>query len=162
MGLCHAKHAWWGLEQPLKSLMVHHPAMQWVAKTVDWVEVSTMMGAFGACTLKPSSLFGNSGWVRGLHRQRPKKFKSTNVDTVIYEVFNGKRGVCGSKGLKKTQEYTPEFADKVFECFVAFRSTHAENIDSSDDEAAPATEEFDTALFPEVLRVLMPEPSPLG
>ena len=66
----------------------------------------------------------------------------------------GKNGVCGSEGLKRTQEYTTLFADKVFECFVTFRATHAENIDSSDDEAAPATEEFDAACFPEVLRAL--------
>eukprot|EP00959_Pyramimonas_sp_CCMP1952_P325400 6810929-Pyramimonas_sp.AAC.1 len=78
-----------------------------------------MMGAFGACALKPSALFGNSGWVRGLHRQRPKKFKATNSDTVIYEVHNGKKGVCGSKGLKTTQEYTARFADKVLECFIS-------------------------------------------
>eukprot|EP00959_Pyramimonas_sp_CCMP1952_P120831 2526328-Pyramimonas_sp.AAC.1 len=85
LALCHAKRAWWGLEQPLKSLMVHHPAMKWIAERVDWVEVSTVMGAFGACSLKPSSLYGNSEWVRGLYRRRPPGFKPSNTDTVMYE-----------------------------------------------------------------------------
>ena len=152
MALCHAKAAWWGLEQPLKSLMAQHPAMAWVAKQIDWVEVSTVMGAFGACTLTPSSLFGNSGWLRGLHRTRPKKFIPANNETVIYEVVSGKKRVCGSKGLKRTQEYTTKFADKVLECFLKFRGQHTENIESSDDEATPANEEFDTAGFQEVLK----------
>ena len=105
--------------------------------------------------MKPSVLFGNSGWVRGLYRQKPKKFKAANTDTVVYEVFNGKKGVCGSKGLKQTQEYTTKFADKVFECFMTFRGQHTEHIDSSDDEAPPANEEFSTACFPEVLKDMM-------
>eukprot|EP00959_Pyramimonas_sp_CCMP1952_P174558 3647947-Pyramimonas_sp.AAC.1 len=74
-------------------MMIHHPAMEWVTSKIGWVEVSNVMGAFGACALRPSSLCGNSGWVRGLHGALPKKFKSANHDTVIYEVFNWKKGV---------------------------------------------------------------------
>eukprot|EP00959_Pyramimonas_sp_CCMP1952_P426322 8929302-Pyramimonas_sp.AAC.1 len=64
-------------------------------------------------------------------------------------------GVCGSKGLKRTQEYTAEFATKLFECFLTFRAASAtdscEHDALSDDEpdSEPANEACETAILPE-------------
>ena len=155
MALVHAKHAWWALEQPLKSLMEYHPAMAWLAGSVPWFEVSTVMGAFGAPSLKPSRLYSNASWILGLHREKPRNFVPANTDLVSYEQVGSKRRVSGSKGLKVTQEYTPAFGDAVIECFVTFRAKHSEQVDSSEDEeAAPADDACSTAELSQVVRAL--------
>ena len=156
MALAHAKHAWWALEQPLRSLMKHHPAMAHVFKTMPFFEVTTHMGAFAADTLKPSQLYGNAEWILGLWRKKPTNFSARNVNTVSVEVLRGEKKITGSAGLKETQAYTPEFGHCVLDTFLCFQAKHVDSVESSDDEAeltcSPSV--WETADLPAIARFL--------
>ena len=55
--ICSSKGVWWILEQPERSLMEHHPAMQLLFGLVKCHRVSLNMEDFGARSRKPTWLY---------------------------------------------------------------------------------------------------------
>eukprot|EP00969_Alexandrium_andersonii_P229335 10128119-Alexandrium_andersonii.AAC.1 len=62
MRLLEAKSCSWTLEQPMSSLMKHHPRITFKHVAVTW------MGMFGARTKKHSCILGNKSWIKKLER----------------------------------------------------------------------------------------------
>lgn len=62
--LAAAKSIFWILEQPINSLMEHHPIFQVLMKLVPIRRMPTHMSWFGGATLKPTWLY-SSGLLEG-------------------------------------------------------------------------------------------------
>ena len=127
----------WMLEQPLGSIMKHHPSLKWLRSLTNhydfmsWYEQHSCMAAFESDTVKPSWFCGNNhGMVRALARQKPLDFKATNLDTVRKDKApDGRLQVTGGPGLKQTQAYTPSFATAVLDNYIFFAPSHVEPVD---------------------------------
>ena len=89
-----------------------------------------------------------------MRRHKPKSFVATNKDLVTFSYkCDGTRQVTGSHGLKKTQEYTQDFAKSVLESYVTFRDSYAE-VDVDDVVFVEDADVWTTARFDECIRYL--------
>ena len=147
----------WLLEQPHSSVMIHHPRLVQVRQACGnkWKEVTTHMGAFGAATMKKTKLWSCDDMVLDLKRvptpaDKLRFAEAPRLATV--DPITG--GVSGSKHLKASQAYPPEYGKMVFEAWntrVANVDNNGANIDndgfddvdSIDDEDIPAGEMLD-------------------
>ena len=123
----------WVLEQPTSSIMCLHPRMEQVRRLVGsaWTEVSTCMGAFGAPTTKPSTLYSSSEWVRALARSLSLEERSQlagGKEVVTQDPITGQ--ITGGRDLKKTQEYPAGYGDAVSSAF----EQRVVDVDSEDDD----------------------------
>ena len=111
----------WIVEQPSSSLMKLHPTIEWIKSKEHamvnsvWHKVDTYMGAFGAKTIKPTQLWGNTRIVLALARERPRDTTcdSSDVAIVTKDPVTGWKRTTGGPGLKSTQAYTDEFGEAV-------------------------------------------------
>ena len=60
----------------------------------------------------------------------------------------------GGDGLKRTQAYTPEFAEFVLACYTDFLPKHVEPVDD-DLETLPTSDVWDTAKLDTVLAFMV-------
>ena len=58
--ICSAKGVFWILEQPEKSLMQHHPAVQLLFGMIKCYRISVSMEEFGAKSRKPTWLYSSA------------------------------------------------------------------------------------------------------
>ena len=149
------------LEQPLGSIMKHHPSLKWLQSLtrhydfMHWYEQHSCMGAFDADTLKPSWFAGNNhGMVRALARQKPRHFKATNLDTVRKDKdSHGRVHVTGGPGLKQTQAYTASFATAVLDNYIFSAPAFVVPVDD-ELHVLPEADVWDAAALAEVLEHL--------
>ena len=98
-----------------------HPTIEWIKSksgamvNSEWHEVETCMGAFGAKTIKPTQLWGNTRMVLALARERPRgtACDSSGVTIITEDPITGQKRCTGGPGLKATQAYTDGFGEAV-------------------------------------------------
>lgn len=67
--VCIHRKAHFLLENPVNSLIFHHPRLRFLLSTRGWFEINTWMGMFGAPTWKPVRLVSSSSCVHLLQRK---------------------------------------------------------------------------------------------
>ena len=72
--LCHARHVWYVIEQPLSSVLFHHPALAAAIRRSGGRRYKVELGRAGAASAKPLSLVGTAPWLPALEckiKRRP-------------------------------------------------------------------------------------------
>ncbi len=100
------------IEQPLSSMMEHHPRFRKLMRIFRYFTVELDMGSFGGFSQKPTKLFGNAPWVRKLAKKLTKWEKKViqmapehATVTKFYIDKHGNKKCSAGKGCKKTQSY---------------------------------------------------------
>lgn len=96
--------ATWVVEQPMTSLLFHHPRFQYLASRTPWFKKLVWMGGWGATSPKPTYLASNTCWLSGLRGgTRPGTARLGPPTVTRYVDKHGKRRCTGTKALKATQ-----------------------------------------------------------
>ena len=143
-----SRGATWALEQPASSLMNRTPHLKMLQNLNplcalgDWSEWYTEMGAYGACTKKPTKIWSFGSVFKGLQKFVDKsKFKARRTPATVKQGKRGKKQVTGTSDLKLTQAYTPSFGRQVQRCWESGHELSHERFNDEDD--APTDIEID-------------------
>ena len=112
--------AWWVLEQPANSLMIHHPRLQALVKIFTTYQAKFAMGAYKGKSLKPTIVYSNKVWIEKFGECQVSSeatFPEGADVTKKYLDRDGNPRVTGGKGLKNTQTYPRKFGRKVRQIF---------------------------------------------
>ena len=109
-----SKYCDFAIEHPDRSLLGSHPRMRALKKAHPdkCMQVRTYMGNFNGPTHKGTLLWGAS-WLRALGTSKPKMVARKQLVKVSICKRTGKKQMTGSKDLKSSQEYTPDFGRAV-------------------------------------------------
>lgn len=133
VAICYARLVMWVLEQPLSSLLLHHPAFVHIERKaaelgMRLIRIETYQGCFGADTLKPTMLASSDLAVQAMVRQHPGQHAFAPSDTCRKGTrdSDGRKTDTGNKDtLKGTQTYTEAFGEAVAQMFLErFMFTH--------------------------------------
>ena len=123
--ICYSRLVTWILEQPLSSLLLHHPAFVHVQrKAVElgmrFVRIETYQGPFGADTLKPTMLVCSDLCISAMKRQHPGHAAfGPSTSCTKGTSANGRKTYTGNKDeLKATQTYSKQFGEAVADMFM--------------------------------------------
>ena len=108
-----ARGGLWILEQPASSILSRHPSFQSMLRHVAVWKAFVYMGAFGAESLKPTSLWANDKCIQELEEQgktKPDTVSKTGIVEITYSA-SGRLQVMGGAKLKQTQHYPKGFGD---------------------------------------------------
>ena len=145
--LASSRGASWALEQPSSSVMNRTPHLKMLEKLCPrfalgaWREFYTEMGAFGACTKKPTKIWSYGNTFMGLQRLASREFKARRTPATVTQGKHGKKSVTGTADLKLTQAYTPQFGRVVLRCWETEHELSHERFHEQDD--APTDIEID-------------------
>ena len=114
--VAHAVGAYWVVEQPMSSLMWEYPSMRAALDQCRAVRVQLDMGAYGAPSRKPTTLWGTGPYLAQLQRTcssaELEALAAHGIQTTRASVApDGTRRCSGTSELKGTQEYPPGFGD---------------------------------------------------
>ena len=114
--VAHAVGAYWVVEQPMSSLMWEYPSMRAALDQCGAVRVQLDMGAYGAPSRKPTTLWGTGPYLAQLQRTcssaELEALAAHGIQTTRASVApDGTRRCSGTSELKGTQEYPPGFGD---------------------------------------------------
>ena len=134
------------LEQPLTSVMDGHKRF----KAVDWKQVSTWLGLYGATCAKPTKLFSPDLYLiaplyRKMGRADKDRFEKEAIPVTYSYYKDGRVKTQSFKGnMKKSQQYPVAYADAVVESFKVWKRSRAplrdieqDSSDSDYDESSP-------------------------
>lgn len=107
--LLEAKQCYWLYEQPSTSLLWEHPRQQEFTRERSVYRCFTWMGAFKAESPKGTHLYSSRPNVGKFARSLPKNRNWSSDIVTKTKLCDGRSSICGSKGLKASQTYTPEF-----------------------------------------------------
>lgn len=102
-----ARRVFWILEQPMSSLMFHHPLLQDFLQKHLVFRTHMHMGSFGGHTPKPTHLWSPRVDIQKFSLPLPQKTWDSLVTKSVSS--SGKRQVTGNSQLKKSQSYPKEF-----------------------------------------------------
>ena len=139
-----ARGAWWLLEQPVGSLMIHHPRLQeFLQRGFSVWRTTVRMGCFGGDSAKPLWIYSNRPWVRELSMYTTQ-WSSSGTESLVYTYVDsdGNRRVNGKKeAMRESQAYTRAFGDAVADVYMKYapqlRIECAEKFQAAHDVALP-------------------------
>lgn len=120
--------AYWLLEQPGTSQLIHHPELKFLLAQLDAFfghEITRFwMASWGAASPKPSLAIGNCPWIPRLRKTLPKKkrVKLSSAGITVRKVNSrGVLRVSGGPKLKQTQVYPYRFAERLFRLHTEYK-----------------------------------------
>ena len=137
MAYCYAVACGFVLEQPASSLLFYHPSLLHVQRVAvkllrsRFHRVSLYMHHYNAKHFKKTELLSNETWVHALSNSHPgKEAASDAAPTATVSVrADGKKTTTGTKHLKATQTYTPEFGKACANSIMSFRTYFDADVD---------------------------------
>ncbi len=116
--VCALKGVYWILEQPANSVLWQYPAMRDCLDRQGAQSCALEMGAYGAQSVKPTTLMGTAPFLRELERKCSKELRhcSSNegvVTTTKWTDTQGRKRCQGTDQLKGTQQYPEGFGAAV-------------------------------------------------
>ena len=109
--LCHARRVWYVIEQPLSSLLYHHPGLAAAIKRSGGRRYSVELGRAGATSPKPLVLVGTAPWLPAIERSVKRR---PMVETPEPVVKTSGRWISGDReALAKSAVYPQIFTDMV-------------------------------------------------
>eukprot|EP00969_Alexandrium_andersonii_P142791 6313043-Alexandrium_andersonii.AAC.1 len=98
------------LEQPVSSMMPHHPRLQAIISHTTWFRALDVLGFFRADSPKAVSIWSNKKVIGSIRAQRRRTTLPVSKGVVVKGTSKlGKSTVSGGKGLKATQSYPVDF-----------------------------------------------------
>ncbi|CAK0861834.1 unnamed protein product [Prorocentrum cordatum] len=123
--ILHSRGVFWVLEQPMSSLMVHHPRFQEAIKDLGIHSVRIYMGNFGAKTEKGTTLYSNCPEVKGIGGQKRPTHMHNNTKKLVDEFVDasGCIKVTGNSELKQSQASPCACACGIYKIWAENRGT---------------------------------------
>jgi hypothetical protein len=116
-----SKNCFFLLEQPMSSLMIHHPRMQEVCRHFVIYKAFVWLGAYGGGSPKPTYLWSGHKFVEQLAGRtitRDTMWRDAPQMSVYSSDSNGRKRVSGGPKLKSSQAYPLAFGRAVARTFV--------------------------------------------
>ena len=115
---------YWIIEQPTGTKMWEYPAVQACLQRQGAAEVCLEQGAYGAQSVKPTTLMGTAPWLHEMERKctpgmRQELKESGACTTAKYTDKSGRKRCQGTPELKGTQAYPHGLGAQHARCFAA-------------------------------------------
>lgn len=118
-----ARGCWFNIEQPLGSIMEHHPLFQRFVAILRLYRHNTAMGSFGLAAWKPTWIYSSHSFICEIEKYRETCLPEASAEMTRKRLNAlGRLVVDGGCDLKSSQAYTHRFGWAMAQVYVEHKS----------------------------------------